>query len=111
MLGGLRSPKHPHWRFRSQAMDAFELNPPTQLVLGFGFLNQVTRPVHYNCRIQNRPYIRNYKSHKNSRTEKSVSDHCASFETAFFFNIFGREKDLKILIKIDYNSKNIKLEN
>ena len=37
-------PHIPHWGLRPQAPDAFGLNPPTQLVLGYhwlAFLNQV----------------------------------------------------------------------
>ena len=38
----------PHWCLRPQAPDAFRLNPPSQLVIGYrwlGFLNQVRKNV------------------------------------------------------------------
>ena len=71
MLGGVRPPvlsaPHPHRRLHPPALDAFELNLPSQLVIRyhwFAFLIEVLknlsnpRPVHYECRIENRPYLK-----------------------------------------------------
>ena len=71
--GGLR-PHHPQPRHRPPAPDGFGLNPPSQLVIGYhwlAFLNQIRknprsqgkihkspRPMHYECLVQNRPYLK-----------------------------------------------------
>ena len=62
MLGGVRPPvlsaPHPHRRLHPPALDAFVRYH------WFAFLMQVLkklsspRPVHYECRIENRPYLK-----------------------------------------------------
>ena len=82
--------------FRPQSPDAFELNPHSQLDLGYHWFSGID----HISKTKNR-------TKKNLLTKKSVSGHCSSFE--IFFDIFGLLfwwKHLKIVNKINHNSKN-----
>jgi len=63
--------------------------------------NSLKSPIHYECWIQNLPYLYNYKSKVKFRS-KSVSEHCASFEKNFFSQTILRILNVHI-------SKTIKL--